>query len=78
MNPVALTPGPADAAKRLDHFLQEKLPDFTRSRLQFWIKSGNVSVDGAPAKASHLLRGGERIEVTPADLPPLNATADSA
>ena len=76
MSPVALTPGPADAAKRLDHFLQEKLPDFSRSRLQFWIKSGKVSVDGAPAKASHLLRGGERIEVTPADLPPLNATAE--
>ena len=78
MKPFALTPRPADATKRLDHFLQEKLADFSRSRLQFWIKSGRVSVDGAPTKASLLLRGGERIEVSPADLPPLKATPEDS
>ena len=46
--------------KRLDHFLQEQLPQFSRSRLQGWIKEGRVLVDGAPAKSSLLLRGGER------------------
>ena len=76
MKPLALTASPQDAAKRLDHFLQEKVPEFSRSRLQSWIKSGRVCVDGAPARASLLLRGRERIEVSPAELPPLKATPE--
>ena len=32
-----------------------------------------MTVNGAPAKASLLLRGGEQVEVHPADLPPLKA-----
>jgi 23S rRNA pseudouridine1911/1915/1917 synthase len=61
------------AGKRLDAFLHERLPDFSRSRLQSWIKEGRVLVDGAGIRASHLLRGGERIEVKPAELLPLRA-----
>src|SRR5262245_36241343 len=34
-----------DAGKRLDHFLQERLPQFSRSRLQEWIKAGRVYVN---------------------------------
>ncbi len=52
------------------------LPQYSRSRLQSWIKDGHVRVNNADAKASHLLRGGENIDVTPADLPPLKATAE--
>ena len=37
-------------AMRLDHFLTEELPDFSRSRLQSFIKEGRVHVDGDPAK----------------------------
>jgi len=66
----------ADPGKRLDHFLQERLPEHSRSRLQAWIKDGRVLVDGAAAKPSTLLRGGEKIEVFPADLPPLSAAAE--
>ena len=62
-----------DAAKRLDHFLQEHLPEYSRSRLQSWIKEGLVLVNGAQAKASLVLRGGERVEVSPADVAPLPA-----
>jgi 23S rRNA pseudouridine1911/1915/1917 synthase len=69
-------PTSADAGKRLDHYLQEHLPSYSRSRLQTWIKEGRVHVDGSAAKASLLLRGGERVEVSPADLPPLNATPE--
>ena len=57
--------------KRLDHFLQESLPDFSRSRLTDWIKSGLVLVNGQPTRASMLLKGGEAIIVTPAALPAL-------
>ncbi len=60
----------------MDHLLQERLPEFSRSRLQEWIKSGRVLVDGKAVKASATLRGGERIEVEPAEPPPLNAFAE--
>ena len=65
-----------EAGKRLDHFLQEQLTQYSRSRIQSWIKQDRVMVDGAPAKSSMLLRGGESIEVSPTDLPPLKAAAE--
>ncbi|MEO8097672.1 MAG: RluA family pseudouridine synthase [Acidobacteriota bacterium] len=73
MTDHSLTATERDAAKRLDHFLQEQLPQFSRSRLQSWIKDGHVTVDGASAKVSTLLRGVERVDVHPAGLPPLKA-----
>jgi 23S rRNA pseudouridine1911/1915/1917 synthase len=65
-----------DKGKRLDHFLQEKLPQYSRARLQNWIKEDRVRVGGASTKSSYVLRGDERIEVAPADLPPLKAVAE--
>ena len=65
-----------DTGKRLDHYLQEQFPQYSRSRLQHWIKDGLVLVDGAAAKASLILRGGEDIDVSPGELPPLNATPE--
>jgi len=67
---------PGGDAKRLDHFLQERLPDYSRSRIQSWIKSGRVLVNGAAAKASFILRGGETIEVSPGEPPPLTAAPE--
>jgi 23S rRNA pseudouridine1911/1915/1917 synthase len=66
----------ADAGKRLDHFLQERLPEYSRSRLQQWIKAGRVSVNGAAGKSAHALRGTEQIEVHPAEPPPLSAAPE--
>lgn len=37
-------------SERLDRFLTEQLPDYSRSRLQSFIKDGRVRVDGEPAK----------------------------
>ncbi len=66
-----------DVGKRLDHFLQEKLPEFSRSRLQDWIRDGRVTSRGKTiTKVSFALRGNELLEVLPADLPPLHATAE--
>ena len=64
--------------ERLDHFLllQKELSEYSRSRIQSWIKDGHVQVNGSAAKASMLLRGGETIEVSPAGLPPLKATPE--
>jgi 23S rRNA pseudouridine1911/1915/1917 synthase len=62
-----------DAGQRLDHFVHARFPELSRSRIQGWIKEGRVLVEGSAAKASTVLRGGETIEVSPADLPPLKA-----
>src|SRR6202051_1315328 len=51
---------------------------YSRARLQAWIKDGLVTVNGARSKPSTLLRGGEQISVSPADLPPLKAQPEDA
>ena len=66
----------ADGGKRVDTFLHERLPQFSRSRLQEWIKSGLVLVDGAKVRSSYPLRGQQTISVTPGELPPLKAEAE--
>jgi 23S rRNA pseudouridine1911/1915/1917 synthase len=71
-------PEARNAGERLDHYLQARMSGYSRARLQAWIKGGLVSVNGAPAKPSMILRGGERIEVSPADLPPLKAEPEDA
>jgi 23S rRNA pseudouridine1911/1915/1917 synthase len=63
----------ADAGKRLDSFVHERLPKYSRSRVQSWIKKKLVLVDGVEARASALLKGAEIIAVEPAELEPLKA-----
>jgi len=65
-----------DAGKRLDVFLQQSLPGYSRSRIQEWIRSGRVTVSGAPGRASYRLRGDEELEVEPAAPPPLRAVPE--
>jgi len=50
--------------ERLDHFLVERLPEFSRSRLQAFIRDGFVTVNGSPAKkAGQKLEPGFVVEV---------------
>ena len=72
---ILLEAEPADAGKRLDWFLHERLPAYSRSRLQGWIKEDRVRLNGETARASYTLRGGEQIDVTPGPLPALKAIA---
>lgn len=65
-----------DAGKRLDHFLAEKFPEYSRARMQGWVREGLVLVNNAVQKPSFSLRGGERILVTPKAPPPLRAMAE--
>src|SRR5271165_3995399 len=67
----------ADRGKRLDAFLHERLPEFSRSRLQTWIREDRVLVGGKAEKPSCLLRGSEEIELEPAHLPPLKAQPEA-
>jgi 23S rRNA pseudouridine1911/1915/1917 synthase len=56
--------------------MRERLPQYSRARLQEWIEQGRVLVNGSPEKRSFLLKGVERIDVEPAELAPLRATAE--
>ena len=49
------------AGRRLDAVLAELFPEYSRSRLSAWIKSGDVAVDGAPARPRDPVRGGETL-----------------
>lgn len=67
----------SDAGKRLDHFIHERLPEHSRSRIQEWIKNACVSLNGVEAKASLAVRAGDTVEVEPAAPAPLNATPEA-
>ena len=51
------------AGRRFDQALAEMFPDYSRSRLSGWIKSGAVTLDGAQAPPRQLLRGGEQVRL---------------
>lgn len=73
---IPLETSALDSGKRLDQFLHDRLPQYSRSRLQTWIDAGRVEVNGAVAKRSYLLKGAERILVRPAEPAPLHATPE--
>jgi 23S rRNA pseudouridine1911/1915/1917 synthase len=54
----------AGSPQRLDKFLVDRLPEFSRSRLQGLIREGLVIVDGRPAhKAGQVLEGEALVQV---------------
>lgn len=69
---------PEDAGNRLDAWLVRQLASVSRSRVQLLLSAGKVLVDGAAAKPSFKLKGGETVEITgPAEPPPLRAIPES-
>ena len=77
MNATTHTVPPEAAGQRLDGWLATQLENVSRSRVQLLLSEGQVLVNGAPAKPSLKLRGGESIEILgePAPLP-LRATPE--
>ncbi len=53
----------AMAGRRLDRALVELFPDYSRSRLSQWIKTGQVRVDGGHFSPGDKVIGGERVEL---------------
>jgi 23S rRNA pseudouridine1911/1915/1917 synthase len=49
------------AGMRLDQVLAELFPDYSRSKLQIWVKTGRVLVNGLTLKVKDKLDGGEVI-----------------
>ncbi|MFC7302338.1 23S rRNA pseudouridine(1911/1915/1917) synthase RluD [Cognatiluteimonas weifangensis] len=69
----------AAAGRRFDAVLAELFPEYSRSRLAAWIKSGDALLAGAPARPRDPVRGGEAVllhaapdtqtEAAPEDIP---------
>ena len=54
---------------RLDQALARLFPQYSRSRLQEWLKSGHIVVDGRSPAGREAVVGGERIALRPPELP---------
>jgi 23S rRNA pseudouridine1911/1915/1917 synthase len=52
------------AGQRLDQALAALFPEYSRSRLQAWIRAGRVSVDGRQLRPRDRLEGGETLRLT--------------
>jgi 23S rRNA pseudouridine1911/1915/1917 synthase len=65
VQPLEIMVPPTAAGYRLDQLLAERCPDYSRSRLQHWIKTGRVLLEGRSCRAKERLRGGEHILLRP-------------
>jgi 23S rRNA pseudouridine1911/1915/1917 synthase len=54
---------------RLDQALARLFPQYSRNRLQAWLKSGHITVDGKRLEANHAVSGGEHVALRPPRLP---------
>jgi 23S rRNA pseudouridine1911/1915/1917 synthase len=50
---------------RLDQALVRLFPQYSRNRLQAWLRSGHIRVDGVSSEAKHPVMGGERVVLAP-------------
>jgi 23S rRNA pseudouridine1911/1915/1917 synthase len=58
------TVAPEDCGRRLDQIAAEMFPEFSRSRLQQWIKSGDLQVNGQQLPPKQKLLGGEQLSIS--------------
>jgi len=71
VNPaVVVVAGPDDQGVRVDQFIVRCRPELSRARVQALIEAGQVSIGGAPIKASLRLKGVEQIELNIPDATP--------
>ncbi len=52
------------SGKRLDQALAAMFPNYSRARLQRWIKDGHVTVDGSRLRPKDQIHGGEQVELS--------------
>lgn len=59
--PLQATVPDSSAGRRFDAVLAELFPDYSRSRLAAWIKSGDARLDGREVRPRDPVRGGEAV-----------------
>lgn len=62
-NTVELKIPPESAGQRLDVALQRLLPEYSRARIQAWLKAGQILIDGRALAPKALVCGDERVRV---------------
>jgi 23S rRNA pseudouridine1911/1915/1917 synthase len=71
--PMNVIVPPTLGGLRLDQALVRLFPQYSRNRLQAWLRSGHIQIDGLSAEAKHPVTGGERVVLRPppppADVP---------
>jgi 23S rRNA pseudouridine1911/1915/1917 synthase len=63
--PMRASIAPELAGLRLDQALARTFPQYSRNRLQAWLRSGHILLDGARAEPRQPVRGGERVALSP-------------
>jgi 23S rRNA pseudouridine1911/1915/1917 synthase len=54
---------------RFDQALARLFPQYSRNRLQAWLKAGHIRIDGASGAASRAVAGGEHVRLEPPAAP---------
>jgi len=67
--PVSASVPAALGGMRLDQALAQLFPQYSRNRLQVWLKSGHITIDGEQAAPRRIVDGGERVLVEPPPAP---------
>jgi 23S rRNA pseudouridine1911/1915/1917 synthase len=71
--PMNVIVPPTLGGLRLDQALVRLFPQYSRNRLQAWLRSGHIQIDGLSPDAKHPVTGGERVVLRPppppADVP---------
>ncbi|MBI4261936.1 RluA family pseudouridine synthase [Candidatus Uhrbacteria bacterium] len=67
-----------DIGKRLDKFLQEYCPDFSRSQIQKAIKDGTITLNEKKVAVHHFLKAGDVVQGTLAVIAPLACTPNAS
>jgi 23S rRNA pseudouridine1911/1915/1917 synthase len=68
---------PSATGLRLDQALAIALPQYSRARLQRWIRDGAVRIAGQPVRARDRVRGGERLTVQAEFAPATDVAAEA-
>ena len=67
--PVEVVVGEEQAGSRLDQFLAQQFPTYSRVHLRKVINAASVHVDGRRVKAAHKLLAGQRVSISLPELP---------
>jgi 23S rRNA pseudouridine1911/1915/1917 synthase len=76
--PIILKLGDEFCGERLDKVLSRLVTQFSRSRMQQWIESGHVLVDGQPVRSRMTVLGDENITILPQSAPDEHAYTPEA
>src|SRR5687768_9377725 len=54
---------------RVDQALARLFPQYSRNRLQAWLKSGHITLEGKRLSPNHAVSGGEQVALQPPRVP---------